>query len=68
MSNNGYYTREDVNKMLKQRQGTKLNAEFAGQIGISPQLLSCIYLGTRTPNGKVLKFLKLKKSLLYVKA
>jgi len=63
-----YYTREDVVKLLKSRQGSKTLADFSDEIGISFQLLSAVFNGTRQPNGKLLKFLKLRKATVYTKA
>ena len=65
MMANNYYTREEVVKMLRQRQGSRESVELAQEIGISPQLMSGIFVGNRQPNEKVLKFLKLRKQVVY---
>lgn len=43
--------------MMKQQQGGKDQKEFATEIGISEQMLSSIYSGTRRPGQPVLEFL-----------
>lgn len=65
---NSFYTREDVVALLKQRQGSKTSSDFAEEIGISVQLLSSVLNGTRNPAGEVLKYLRLKKRVVYGKS
>lgn len=67
MKSNSYYSAEDVVKMLKVRQGTKTQEEFASEIGISFQLYSNVALMSRSPGKKILKFLGLRKVVLYEK-
>ena len=62
---NNYYSRDDVVKLLKQRQGGKTTTDFAEEIGISMQLLSSVLLGSRQPGTAILKFLKLRKAVVY---
>lgn len=64
MSNN-YYTLEEVVKLLKQAQGSKTITDLASDIGVSMQLLSAVLAGNRKPAGKILKYLKIKKAIVY---
>jgi transcriptional regulator with XRE-family HTH domain len=57
----------DVLAMLKQRQGVRDQNTFAKEIGISFQLLSDIYRGTRNPGQQVLRYLDLEKMVAYRK-
>jgi transcriptional regulator with XRE-family HTH domain len=68
MKSNSYYSADDVIKLLKVRQGTRTQEDFAAEIGISYQLLSNVILGSRSPGNKILKFLKLRKEVGYRKA
>ena len=67
MKSNSYYAVEDVIKLLKTRQGTRTQEDFAGEIGISFQLLSNVLMAKRMPGQKILKFLKLKKQVVYLR-
>ena len=67
MKNGSYFTADDVVKILRVRQGTKTQEEFAAQIGISFQLLSNVILMSRAPGKKILSFLKLRKEVVYRK-
>lgn len=56
---------EDVIAMLKSRQGGMPQVEFAKKIGISEQLLSGVYKGSRLPGTDILSFLGLEKVVVY---
>lgn len=59
-------SQSDVLKMLKDDQGERSAAEYARQIGISPQYLSDIYCGRRDPGPAVLEYLGLQKTEFYI--
>lgn len=53
------YTREDVIRMLKTRQGTKQSNHFAKELEVSAPFLNDVYAGNRPPSPKILAFLGL---------
>ena len=67
MSQNVLFSTVDVLAMMRQRQGVRDQNTFAKEIGISFQLLSDIYRGTRNPGQQVLKYLDLEKVVAYRK-
>ena len=67
MTPNVFFSTVEVLAMMKQRQGTRDQNTFAQEIGISFQLLSDIYRGTRNPGEQVLKYLDLEKTVMYRK-
>jgi transcriptional regulator with XRE-family HTH domain len=67
MPQNILFSTVDVLAMLKQRQGVRDQNTFAQEIGISFQLLSDIYRGTRNPGQQVLRYLDLEKMVAYRK-
>ena len=68
MKNGSYYSADDVVKLLRVRQGTRTQEDFAAEIGISYQLLSNVLLKSRAPGAKILRFLNLRKEVGYRKA
>lgn len=60
-----YLTSEEVIAMMKNRQGGKPQSEFAEEMDVSPQLLSEIYRGNRSPGTKILKNLGVEKCVVY---
>ena len=67
MTPNIFFSTVEVLAMMKQRQGTRDQNTFAQEIGISFQLLSDIYRGTRAPGQQVLKYLDLEKHIVFRK-
>ena len=67
MPQNILFSTVDVLAMMRQRQGVRDQNTFAKEIGISFQLLSDIYRGTRNPGQQVLKYLDLEKVVAYRK-
>jgi transcriptional regulator with XRE-family HTH domain len=55
-------TREQVLKLLKERQGERSLRQFAIDIGISAAYLSDVYLGKRSVGKKILKHLGLERN------
>jgi hypothetical protein len=53
------YTRDDVIRMLKAKQGSQRAKYFAQEIGVSAPYLNDVYAGNRTPSHKILSFLGL---------
>lgn len=53
---------EQVVELIRTRQGEKSLRQFAVEIGISPSYLSDIYLGTRKPGVKCLKYFGIAKT------
>lgn len=60
-----YLSTADVVAMMKSRQGGKQQSEFAEEMKVSPQLLSEIYRGNRSPGTKILKNLGVEKCVVY---
>jgi len=54
-------------ELMKKKQGKRSAADFAAELGISPQYLSHIYLGKTEPGPTVLKALGLKREYIYTK-
>ena len=52
-----YVPSSKIVEMMKKQQGGKDQVSFAAEVGISPQSLSSIYLGTRRPGPVVLEYL-----------
>lgn len=59
------YTRAQVIKLMRDRQGALTNAEFASSLGIWPSHLRMIYRGAADIGPKVLRALGLEKETLY---
>lgn len=55
------YTRDDVIRMLKNRQGSKRAKHFAEELKVSAPYLNDVYAGNRPPSPKILSFLGLGK-------
>ena len=53
------YTREDVIRMLKSKQGSKRAKYFAQELNVSAPYLNDVYAGNRPPSEKILAFLGL---------
>jgi transcriptional regulator with XRE-family HTH domain len=58
-------TEQDVVNIMRKRQGDRTQAELAEDLGITPQHLSDIFLGRRTPGPIILEKLGLEKEVLY---
>jgi hypothetical protein len=54
------YTAEEALEMLKRRQGTKTQREFAAEIGVTQQYLGDVLLGNRGIGTKLLTYLGLE--------
>jgi transcriptional regulator with XRE-family HTH domain len=54
--------REEVNALLRKRQGTRSLRAFAITLGVSVAYLSDILRGNREPGPKILKTLKIRKT------
>lgn len=54
-------TKEDIVRLLQQKQSDRSLRSFAGVIGCSASYLSDIYLGHREPGPKIAAFLGLEK-------
>jgi transcriptional regulator with XRE-family HTH domain len=62
-----HYTREDLLKLLREKQGDRTAKQLAEELGITPQYLSDVFLGKRDPGESILEGLGLKKSTKYEK-
>jgi hypothetical protein len=60
-----YRTRQAVINLLESRRGLKPMKFFAREIGITPQLLTMVVAGERTPGTRILRYLGLEKVTLY---
>ena len=54
-------TREQINDMLRTRQGDRSLRKFAESLGMSVAYLSDILRGNREPGPRILRLLKLRK-------
>lgn len=59
-------TLEQLINLLREKQGNRTQVELANELGITPQFLSDIYAGYRTPGEKVLEALGLEKQVSFV--
>lgn len=55
------YTAAEVRKLMRERQGTMLDAHFAAAIGVSKSYLCDVYKGRKTPGDSILTYLGLIK-------
>lgn len=55
------FSARQVAAILVEHQGKKKNADFADEIGVTPQCLRDIYRGHSNPGPKILKYLRLKR-------
>lgn len=62
-----YLTVDEVRQLLESRKGSRTQEDLASDIGISYQYLGHILRGVRVPGERVLKFLGLKRVILYQK-
>ena len=63
----GYLTPNDIREELRLlADSTSTRKAFAETVGISPQYLCDILSGKRMPGKKVLAFLGLKQSIVYI--
>lgn len=59
-------TESDVVNLLKKEQGERTAAQFAKEIGISPQYLSDVFTRRRSPGPAILEYLGLRRNESYI--
>jgi hypothetical protein len=64
-------TREEINQMIRQRQGKRSLREFSKHVGLSVAYMSDVLRGNREPGPTLLTFLKLysvrERSIRYMR-
>jgi hypothetical protein len=62
-----YLTSDQVVAMLEAKRGDRTLEEFADEVGVSYQFLGHIFRRVRAPGREVLRYLGLRRIILYQK-
>jgi hypothetical protein len=67
MANHKALTEDEIVELLTRRLGKKTKKDFAEEIGVTPPYLGDVLAGKRAPGPAILRFLKIKRQVVYAK-